>query len=482
MRQAHVFSVNLEPIDVDRLPLTFALSVCIHGDIIWPVPNDPDQSLEIQLDNLFSHLVEFWKPLLLRQAYPLALAPARPSGLPSAAARRWEDLPQEQIDEEASELEAFEDAHNLAQAFGGMFDLPPLWFIREGEHMMIDTVRTFTRVPFDAVSAELTGIGDHIADHLLKVDKVKWGRVVDAWKRRDSGNAVNLLSWSASLETGVAEQLIGKGLITPPSNFAEAANDNNELLIAARMAGALPTEQIVEVLELARRFSYHTAQNLDAISSVALAHMRDLPRCEPFAEGEALANFARSWFNISSTEAVDIFGLVNGLGVEIIIDAVGPSTFDGLAIAGGSYGPGAFINSRGGRIRDKDCQDLSRDAGARVNLAHELCHLLVDREHPLSAVEVLRSRMPASIESRARAFAGEFLLPSSTAATFWDEAGSPIDHEPLNAVLQALVDRFGVSFSVAAWKLQHGARWWLENDPEKFRWLRAMLDELAIHR
>jgi len=482
MSQMPIFTMKLEPIDADRLPLTFGLSVMAQGDMIWPVANDPEHSLEIQLDDLFSYLVEFWKPLLLRQAYPFALVPARPSALMSAAARHWEDLPQEQIDEEASELDAFEDAHNLAHAFGGMFDLPPLWLVREGEHMMFDTVRMFGRLPFDAVLTELTRVGDEIATYLRKVDAAKWGRVVAAWENRDTGDAVNLLAWSASLEASVAEQLIGTGLVSAPTSFTEAANDNNELLIAARMAGALPTDQIVEILELARRFAHHSAETLDTLSNAALTHLRGLPKCEPFAEGEALANFVRDWFKISPTEAVDVFGIVEGLDIEIIVDAVGPITFDGLAIAGSSYGPGAFINSRGRRVRDGQSGDLRHNAGARVNLAHELCHLLVDREHPLSAVEVLRSRMPASIESRARAFAGEFLLPSSSAAKFWDEAGSPIEHDPLNAVLQLLVDHFEISFSVAAWKLQHGARWWLQHDPAKFRLLKSMLDELAIHR
>ena len=483
MTQSGTFMLNLKPVDPNQLPLTFTFSVGVGGETIWPISGDPDHPLEIQLDDLFSYLVEFWKPLLLRQTYPFALAPARPINLPVEAAKRWEDMPQEQVDEEASELDAFEEAHNLALAFSGLFDLPPLWMVREAEHMLCDTGRIFERIPFTAVLRALSKIGDEVADHLLNVDPDKWGRVVQAWRTRDDADEINLLSWSASLETKVAERLIDEGLIVAPKSFAEAANDDNELLIAARMASALPTDQIIEILKLARRFGHHTAKRLDELSSAALSHLTEGSPREPFAEGEELATFVRQWLKLGPTEKFDIFGVVESLDVEIVVDAVGPTTFDGLAIAGNSYGPGAFINWQSGRIRERDGSNLRNSAGARVTLAHELCHLVVDRQHSLSAIEVLRSRMPAAVESRARAFAGEILLPSITAAKIWDEAGSPIERDALQAVLQTLVDTYEVSFSVAAWKVQHGARWRLQHESrEKFRQLSAMLDILAIHR
>src|ERR1019366_3575730 len=63
--------------------------------------------------------------------------------------------------------------------------------------------------------------------------------------------------------------------------------------------------------------------------------------------------------------------------------------------------------------------------GARVTLAHELCHLLLDGRHALSAIEVLKARMPAGVEQRAKSFAGEFLLPSHVAAEHWLVADRP---------------------------------------------------------
>ena len=478
-----IFSLNLTPINPDRVPLLCALSVTAGSDVIWPNAADPEQTIEIPIDDLFSFLVEFWKPLLLRQTYPFALTPERPSLLASDAAKGWANAPQEQIDEEASELDNFEEAHNLAFAFGGLFDLPPLWLVRQGDQMLCDTGRSLVRLPFDVVHAELTKVGETIAQHLMRIDHAKWERIVAGWENRDRASEIKLVSWAASLEDEVAAKLIDDGLIEPPKTFTEAANDNDELLIAARVAGSLPYDQIAQIIKVARSFNLHRAKALDTLSAEAVAFLVTLNGVEPYAEGEALANFVREHLDIGSGERVDIFYWVKKLGIDVRVEAIGPETFDGLAIAGNRYGPGAFINRNGRRIRDKDGGDLSGDAGARVNLTHEFCHLLVDRNHPLSAVEVLRSRMPSSIESRARAFAGEFLLPSNAAAKIWDEAGSPTGYDPLQAVLQTLADTFGVSFSIAAWKLEHGARWGLfQSGGEQFRRLSAMLDIIAPYR
>lgn len=483
MTEDLAFKLQLVPVDPRRTPLLCALSVIAAGETIWPIAGDPDHAVEVQIDDLFSHLVEFWKPLLLRQTYPFALAPSRPSLLFNDAAKHWSDAPQEQVDEEATELDAFEEAHNLPLAFGGVFDLPPLWLVREGESMLCDTGRRLARLPFAVVQAELTSVGDLIAEQLLALNTGKWSRIVDGWRMRDAASGVSLVSWSASLEPDVAATLIGQGLIDPPKSFADAANDDDELLIAARVAGALPTEQIAEILRVARLFDPHRAELLDVMSPAAVEYLQGLSSLEPFAEGEALAGFVREQLHVGPSEPVDVFDCAARLGVEVRVEPIGPATFDGLAIAGSRYGPGAFINQNSRRVRQKGSVDLRNDAGARVTLAHELCHLLIDRDHPLSAVEVLRSRMPANVESRARAFAGEFLLPSTTAAKVWDEAGSPTEYETLQAVLQTLVDTYGVSFSVASWKVQHGARWGLDHaGHERFRQLRATLDTLAAYR
>ena len=92
-----------------------------------------------------------------------------------------------------------------------------------------------------------------------------------------------------------------------------------------------------------------------------------------------------------------------------------------------------------------------------MTLAHELCHLLLDGRHALSAIEVLKARMPAGVEQRAKSFAGEFLLPSHVAAEHWLVADRPQGRQGVEAVVVELTEDLVVTRSVAAWKLEHGA-------------------------
>jgi hypothetical protein len=467
--------LDLEPVDRDDRPLTFAFSISICGKVRWPLANDDAPPIEVQLDDLFAYLVEFWRPLLLRQTYPLGLTPTRPSLISQAASERWESQPQELLDEEAGVLSAFEDAHDLSRAFGGMFDLPHFWMLREGDCMICDTGRESWRLPFSSVAVELAAVGDQIADYLMVVAPEKWDRVVEAWKRRDEIDDVDLVAWSASVEREVAEELIARDAFKAPASFSDATNDNDPLLIAARMAGELPTDQIVRIVEIAKSFGGHDAQRLDELSGFCLDVLRRLPPTMPsHSQGETVARELRGYLEIAPHDPINIFDLVTEIGIEIRSDAAEPQSFDGLAIAGGHYGPGAFLNTASRRLGNAP-GDLATNGGARVTLAHELCHLLLDRQHPLSAVEVLRSRMPTGVEARARAFAGEFLLPTSAASYSWQDAGLPFGTDRLQAVLQTLVDDFGVTFSVAAWKVEHGA------GQDRHR-LRAALDTIAPYR
>jgi Zn-dependent peptidase ImmA (M78 family) len=74
----------------------------------------------------------------------------------------------------------------------------------------------------------------------------------------------------------------------------------------------------------------------------------------------------------------------------------------------------------------------------------------------LTAVDVLNSRMPAATESRAKAFAGEFLLPGRVAADVWYRMDRPQSEDGLRKCLRRLCAVYGLTLSVAAWKLEHG--------------------------
>ena len=439
----------------DRLT-TQKLAIYMDGVPFWPM-RGLEESLEIQIDDLLAHLTEFWKPLMLRQTYPLDLNPVRPSLLLAAAKESWADKPEKEVDREDEQIGFFRDCHDISQCFAGYFDLPVLWMLRSGDKMLLDTAEgDVEHVDFDAARLALETAGNTIATR-LSANQGRWGKLIAAWNNRDLGDEFRLLSWSTSLDETVARDLAEKGLLGIPRTVSEAANDNDELRIAARMASALPPEQIENILAMVHAIPRQDAKSLEYLGEEVRNYLdREEPYARPFEQGEAAARYVRQALGIGARARADVFEVAESIGVNVIVGALQPSTLDGLAVSGRSHGPAAWLNTDSDRHAGPGAPELRGQV--RITLAHELCHLLLDGKNALGAVDVLRSKMPKAIEQRARAFAGEFLLPTEAAMYAWRDAHHPTNPDDLAELLQQLCEDYTVSKSVASWKVQHGAR------------------------
>ena len=258
----------------ERVQTVAMLSVLVDGRPVWPALGEPDVALEIFVDDLLSHLTEFWKPLMLRQTYPVGEAPDRPSRLRAVVEERWTKLPPEIVDKEDERVNAFEQAHDLSRAFSGQFGLPSLFLLRAAELMLIDTPWKCWHVSFVAAERALTDLGDQISKRLDNINVGKWSNLVTSWMSRDLGNPTRLLAWATSLPTEVARSLVEEGALEAPNNVSEASNDNDELRLAARISSALPTEQIRQVLTLIRSFRLHQATGFDQLAKATVDHVR----------------------------------------------------------------------------------------------------------------------------------------------------------------------------------------------------------------
>jgi hypothetical protein len=459
-------------------PIPERLTTCnfmiwVDDFVIWPVLGDESAPLEIQIDDLLAFLTDFWKPLMLRQVYPIDVDIPRPSILRVAAERRWEDMQPAAIKAESRAVANFERAHDLSLAFGGIYALPNLWLMRAQDAYLIEAHRRHWHVPFDDARDALTEAGDWICQRLENADPERWDLALDAWRTRGDGNGIALLAWSAGLSQTVAQELVQAGALQIPQNFNDAANDNDELRLAARMAGALPEGQIRKIIELARKFDHHDAPTLAAYAKECREQIAlQLGNAAPSLQGEFAARFLREKMNISASIAVEVFDIARQLGVEIRHERTEPPSLVGLAIWGPKFGPGVFLNEMSTRILRQEKMEVNRSYGARVTMAHEICHLLLDGDHALSAVEILKARMPAGVERRAKSFAGEFLLPTTAAAEHWHNAGRPRNRHDLDGLVSTLSEKYRVTRSVAAWKIQHAAQ--LSNVD-----LEAILDSVA---
>jgi Zn-dependent peptidase ImmA (M78 family) len=116
--------------------------------------------------------------------------------------------------------------------------------------------------------------------------------------------------------------------------------------------------------------------------------------------------------------------------------------------------------------------DVARQGSARITIAHEMGHLLVDRDHALGVVDMHSGRMPLAVEQRAWAFAAAVMLPAEAAAAIWHQA-EPDRTQPGGAsVLRRLTQRLGVTTGIAARQLEHGLRGHVPN-------LGFLLDQIA---
>ena len=102
---------------------------------------------------------------------------------------------------------------------------------------------------------------------------------------------------------------------------------------------------------------------------------------------------------------VDIDKMVQELGIEVIPLALSDEDIRGVSIAGHDHRPGIVVNTR--HFRN------AHPFGLRFTLAHELCHLLFDREEGRRLAIASGPWAPRSIEQRANAFAAMLLMPPS---------------------------------------------------------------------
>ena len=92
----------------------------------------------------------------------------------SEAEKRWASAPEETIEREDALVTAFEEAHDFSHCFAGLFDLPSLWLVRQGDRMLVETRSALRSVVFSEAQAALREVGDEIASHLKAAEADRW--------------------------------------------------------------------------------------------------------------------------------------------------------------------------------------------------------------------------------------------------------------------------------------------------------------------
>lgn len=151
-----------------------------------------------------------------------------------------------------------------------------------------------------------------------------------------------------------------------------------------------------------------TAYEAGAEPEMLSQHVEDLPLTDARAdydEGYDLALNLLEALGLPDSEAhwIDITVVLNNLEIAIHEVALDDRGVRGVALAGGDVRPTIVLNTAHPMN--------TTDAGRRFTLAHELCHILHDRDYGSHLAMSSGPWAPAGIERRANAFAAMLLMP-----------------------------------------------------------------------
>jgi Zn-dependent peptidase ImmA (M78 family) len=124
----------------------------------------------------------------------------------------------------------------------------------------------------------------------------------------------------------------------------------------------------------------------------------------PWSDGYRLAQELHDVGEIGTPDdRVEVAGFVERIGVAILRERLGGRGPRGVALAADDLAPTIVVNN--------DHAANQRTGGTRFTLAHELCHLLHDRDRARRITHSSTPWAPAVVEQRANAFAAMLLMP-----------------------------------------------------------------------
>lgn len=447
--------------------------------------------------DLVEHLAKIWVALTVEECDPLGLD-VDPAWLWKAARKRWAGMNDPiRIDEEQRALRRFDHDHDLANAMGGA-DPPSLFLLRQGDTLLIASGRKVMRRPYAEIMNGLETLGNDIAKRIGTLDDERARLARSRWESRSKVEEDRFLVLATSLERESIRAIEARTSLGDPwgLNILASAGlvaqhvlshqhtSSTPQLCAARMMGATaPAEVVAHVLEWIEASVSRDAPALDAFASHAAREVGPISGTErpAWAQGQRVAQWLRTIPGVVDRQGrAHPEGLLERFGVCIHERDLGWDSIDAVAVWSAKHGPAILVNT-GGR-------HAQGDEGRRATLAHEICHLLVDRHETLPLAEVLGGRAPRSTEARASAFAAELLLPRAIAGDALSTAKSKVEAQK---AARKLVGQYGASRQIVAWQavrssehirppvLQYLGQLVPEKDRERFH---AAISQRSIRR
>ena len=307
--------------------------------------------------------------------------------------------------------------------------------------MLIATAFGVERVAFSAAMEALEQLGDKIAERIQEGTDQRAKAILQAWQAKRNISDFDQVEIASGLPTSTITAITKGEDFKKFWEVTAAEYEPNELMAAARMAGRLvsddDTRAILNNIKSIQRFQTPV---LDKLSSEAIPVLERCSSKMPHEQGRLLAEWLRAKPDtVAKDGLVYPESILSKWNVSLREIELHSQNIDALCAWGLKHGPTVLLN-KNGRLSHYP-------TGRRSSLAHEICHLLVDRKGSLPVAEVFGGEVPKVPEQRANGFGAELLLPRTSALTALIEVGDA------EKALEQLAKDYNVSFEIAAWQL-----------------------------
>ncbi|WP_313089512.1 ImmA/IrrE family metallo-endopeptidase [Pseudomonas sp.] len=397
-------------------------------------------SLDWTWIDLLHYLGRNWSALMLEQGCPLPLgAIPHPGKLLQTAEARWEDMPESLIHAEESQVHQYLDRHNLSTALSGA-NVPMLLWLRSGNTLwLVDEDEQACRVDFSTLRQQLEKIGDTLAGLFADSRQPHVQAAIGQWQQRGRQLRSDYLAYSTGLDAerlGALEKMIP---LDAAFNDADIQQEPVYLAAARMVRHDLSIEQIAHVMQRLQQAPATGKQPFATLIAGASAELQQLTSSPLFEQGYQLARWLREQLHLQNDDVFDPETLLSSEGVTIDELRLDSAKIDAIA-CWGCIDPLILLN------QNEQARAATKH-GRRSTLAHEICHLLIDRTRALPVAEVLGGEVDSEGEKRANAFAAELLLPQAHATQVLRHASN------VQATVEALSQSHLVSRQLIAYQL-----------------------------
>lgn len=130
----------------------------------------------------------------------------------------------------------------------------------------------------------------------------------------------------------------------------------------------------------------------------------ELKQLSPGEQGSRLGERACELLAAAGSSWIDVVAIIDDRGITTSLTELSDIEIRAVSVFGPTQRPHIFLNTH---FRWGIASNVRR-----FTLAHELCHLLIDREHGDELAVASGPWAPLAIEQRANAFAAAFLMPT----------------------------------------------------------------------